>query len=292
VPVTLGHEFAGTIVQLGTDVDGNKWRVGTNVVIEPVISCLKCNACASGSRNLCAESNFIGICGWGGGLSEFIAVDTKYLHLLPDGIPLEIGACIEPLAVAWHAVKRSGFTPGNSALILGAGPIGLFLLKVIKSFDPSATVITSEPVTLRRQQALKHGATLVLDPIHTNVPGAVMNATNGLGVDIAFDAAGIQASIDAALFSIRPRGTIVNVAIWEKTAKIDLNVLVMKEAFLTGSAAYDREHPELLEALSAGKINGIQDLITSKIALKDVVEKGFRTLLAEKDSQVKILVHP
>ncbi|GLB39685.1 putative alcohol dehydrogenase GroES-like domain [Lyophyllum shimeji] len=295
LPVTLGHEFAGTIVGLGPKVDESKWRVGTNVAIEPVISCMKtsvCFACASGSRNLCPASNFIGICGWGGGLSEFIAVDVRYLHVLPGNVPLEIGACMEPLAVAWYAIKRSGFTKGQSVLILGAGPIGIFLLKILRSFDPSATIVTSEPALLRRQQALKHGATHVFDPLDMDVPEAVMKATRGVGVDVAFDAAGVQGSIDAAMQSVRPRGTIVNVAIWEKSASVNMNIIVMKEIHLTGTLAYDRVHPELLEAVAAEKIPGLEELITSKIALEDVVEKGFRALLDDKDAQIKILVHP
>ncbi|KAF5384211.1 hypothetical protein D9615_003458 [Tricholomella constricta] len=312
VPITLGHEFAGTIVAAGPEVDGNVWAVGQNVVVEPVISCMDistCHSCASGSRNLCSKANFIvrlyrifdetkltktnqGICGWGGGLSEFIAVDVKYLHILPDGVPLEIGACIEPLAVAWYAIERSGFTKGQSVLILGAGPIGLFLLRILRSFDPLATIITSEPASSRRQQALDHGASHAFDPLHLNVPEAVVNATNNVGVDIVFDAAGVQASIDAAMLSVRPRGTVVNVAIWEKSATVNMNVIVMKEIVLTGIAAYDRVHPKLLEAIAEGKITGLEDLITGKIALENVVEKGFRALLDNRDAHVKILVHP
>ncbi|KAG6878828.1 hypothetical protein C0992_007406 [Termitomyces sp. T32_za158] len=238
------------------------------------------------------KCNFIGICGWGGGLSEFIAVDTKYLHVLPQGVPLEIGACIEPLAVAWYAIKRSGFSAGKSVLVLGAGPIGLFLLKILRSFDPSAIIISSEPATLRRAQALKHGATIALDPRGVNVPQEVLKATGGIGVDIAFDAAGIQAGLDVALPSVRTRGMIVNVAVWEKSPIIDVNLLLMKEISMTGILAYDRVHPELLAAVGSGKIPGIEDLITRKIALEDVVEKGFNALLHNKDAHIKILVNP
>ncbi|RDB17389.1 (R,R)-butanediol dehydrogenase [Hypsizygus marmoreus] len=295
LPVTLGHEFSGTIVGLGEDVDQGKWNVGKNVVIEPIITCMKtstCHSCASGSRNMCPETNFIGICGWGGGLAEYIAVDVRYVHALPDNVPLDVGACVEPLAVAWHAVKRSGFVKGQSALVLGAGPIGIFLVKVLRAFDPSATVIISEPAVLRRQQALKHGATQAVDPINTTLLDVVKQATGGLGVDIAFDAAGVQATIDAAIASVRPRGTVVNVALWERNASIDMNTVLIKEIILTGTLAYDRVHEELIEALAAGKIKDVESLITSRVAIGDVVEKGFKALLNDKDAQVKILIHP
>ncbi|KAF8961445.1 chaperonin 10-like protein [Flammula alnicola] len=322
LPITLGHEFSGTIVGLGSGVDEGKWKVGQNVVVEPVISCLKtdsCMFCASGTRNLCRSANFIGIGGWGGGLAEYIAVDTHYLHALPPGISLEVGATIEPLAVAWYAVKRSGFKLGQTALIVGGGPIGLFLLKVLRTIDPSSTILVSEPALLRRELALKHGATNVIDPLSPSdsgspspdsVPTAVLKATNGLGVDVAFDAAGIQASLDAALLSIRPRGTFVNVSIWEAIPRVNMNLILMREITVTGTIAYSGIHPEVLEAVAAGKIPGIEDLITRKIAIEDVVEQGIMALLHQKDKQgkmhrqtpfalfsetrplVKILVHP
>ncbi|KAF4613250.1 hypothetical protein D9613_010929 [Agrocybe pediades] len=304
-PVTLGHEFSGTVVGLGEGVDANHWKVGQNVVIEPLVSCQKhstCAACAVGTRNLCPLAAFIGVGGWGGGLSEYIAVDTRYVHILPDGVPLEIGAMIEPLAVAYYSVKRSGFTKGQTALIVGGGPIGLFILKVLRSIDASNMVIVSEPASGRRELASKHGATMVLNPLETLIDGkpsatalgaAVYDATKGVGVDVAFDAAGIQAGLDAALLSLRPRGTLVNVAIWEKDPiSISMNLITGRELNVTGIMAYTGVHPELIEAVAAGKIRNLEELITRKISIDDVVEKGILSLLKDKDSQVKILVHP
>lgn len=164
-------------------------------------------------------------------------------------------------------------------------------------------IFTSEPALLRREQAVKHGATRAFDPLNIDVPDAIMKATGGRGVDIAFDAAGVQASLDAAMLSVRPRGVVVNVAIWEKKAIVNMNLIVVKEIQLTGglsqyalvnanlfqpppgTAAYDRVHPELLEAIAAGTIPGLEELITSKIAIDDVVEKGFRVLLEDKGAQ-------
>ncbi|KAF7762446.1 hypothetical protein Agabi119p4_9039 [Agaricus bisporus var. burnettii] len=175
VPVTLGHEFSGTIVEIGPGVDTTKWATGTNVVIEPVLGCMKgeCDTCCQGYRNLCPQITFIGIGGWGGGLAEYIAVNVRYLHALPEGISLEIGACIEPLAVAYHAVKRSGFTGDGAALVIGAGPIGLFVVKILRTLYPSITILVSEPATIRREFAIKHGATRAFDPTKVNVPDTV-----------------------------------------------------------------------------------------------------------------------
>ncbi|KAF8646623.1 hypothetical protein AX16_007124 [Volvariella volvacea WC 439] len=276
-PVTLGHEFAGTIVELGPDVDPSKWSVGVNVAIP----------CARGETTMCPKINFIGIGGWGGGLSEFIGVDTRFLHILPPHVPLEVGACIEPLAVAWYAVKKSGFKPGQSALINGAGPVGLFILKVLRALSPSSTVIVSEPALLRRKLALEHGATLVLDPTAPGVDviAQIREASGGEGTDVVLEAAGLQKSWDVSMMAVRSRGTIVIVALWENQVKMDLNLIVGREVIVTGVLAYDHVHAEVIEAVASGKITGIESLITRKIALEDAVTKGFEALLHEKDSQ-------
>ncbi|KAG6824807.1 hypothetical protein H0H92_005738, partial [Tricholoma furcatifolium] len=223
--------------------------------------------------DLCSTFFVNGISGWGGGLAEYIAVDVKYVHVLPEGLSR---ACMEPLAVSWHAMKRSGFKQGQSVLILGAGPI-------LRSVDPSAVLIVSEPTALRRQQALLHGATSSLDPLNVIIPETVMNITGGVGVDIAFDAAGVQASMDAALLSVRPRGVVLDIAMWEKRPEVDINLLFSKEITLTG-----RDHTVMTAFIRScwrqGKIPHIEDLITAKIAIEDVVEKGFHALIENKDS--------
>ncbi|KAH7928019.1 alcohol dehydrogenase GroES domain protein [Leucogyrophana mollusca] len=277
LPITMGHEFSGTVVELGEGADGNKFPVGQNVIVEPIFSCMKasCGACTAGTRNLCPLVNCIGIGGFGGGLAEYITVDELLVHRLPDGIPLDIGAMLEPLAVSWHCVKRSEFKPNDTVLISGAGPIGLFLLKV-----------------LRRELAQEHGATLVVDPLSTDVVNATMKATDGLGVHIAFDAAGIQATMTAAVQSVRARGKVVNVASWEKPPQIDLNLCLLKEITILSSNTYTGDHPDMLEAVAAGRFAGLEGLITGKVALDDVVEKGFNALINDKDSHVKILIHP
>lgn len=167
--------------------------------------------------------------------------------------------------------------------------------------------MVSEPASIRAGLALKHGATQVLDPTKGEGPASVFEATSGTGVDMVFDCAGVQASITAGLKSLRPRGTFVNVALWEDLPQVDLNLLAFREItiigifgshhlspgvdlFEKGIVAYDRIHAELLEIVAAGKITGIEELITSKIAIEDVVEHGFLALL-QKDTQ-GVPVHP
>ncbi|KAG6820501.1 hypothetical protein H0H93_016308 [Arthromyces matolae] len=285
-PVTLGHEFvfaclithgsasngslrfSGTIIEVGPEVDESKWSIGTNVVVVSVDGEEAWLKLSQSTYSTCMYF-------------------LKAFHSDATVTAVEIGACIEPLAVAWHAIKRSGFAAGKSVLVLGAGPIGLFLLKILRSFDPSSVITVSEPTLLRREQALKHGATFAVDPLNVDIPQFILKATSGKGVDVVFDAAGVQVTMDAALKSVRPRGTIVNVAVWEKPAIVDFNLVWMKEINLTGSSCYDRVHAELLEAVGSGRLTGLEDLITKKIALTHVIEEGFNTLLHNRDEHAQ-----
>ncbi|KZT69314.1 alcohol dehydrogenase GroES domain protein [Daedalea quercina L-15889] len=290
LPVVMGHEFSGTIVELGKAVDSDKFSVGQNVVVEPIISCGQCGPCLSGIKNLCHQITFIGIGGWGGGLAEYTVANEDLVHVLPDNIPLEVGALIEPLAVVWHALKISHFKPGSSVLIIGAGPIGLLLLKVLKGEDAS-WIGVSEPAAIRRETALKLDASVVFDSLSHDVPAETYRLTNG-GADVVFDCAGIQASLDTALGAVRTQGNVVVISLFEKKPVIDMRVLQNKEAILTSSLTYNRRHAEVLKAVSEGRIPGLEELITRKIGLDDFVEKGIKALIAEKDKQIKILVHP
>ncbi|KAI0943552.1 hypothetical protein AcW1_002689 [Taiwanofungus camphoratus] len=288
----MGHEFSGTITELGKGVDTQKFAVGDNVVAEPVISCMEpsCGPCSSGTRNICPHTTFIGIGGRGGGLAEYIAVDQESVHVLPAGISLEIGALMEPLAVVWHAVKRSNFTAGDSVLIIGAGPIGLLLLKVLRALDAS-WVGVSEPASQRRDMALKLSASAAFDPLSDDIVSETARATDGRGAAVVFDCAGIQASLDTALAAVRARGNVVEVAVWETSPVLDIGALQKKEIILTASQSFSRVHSELLQAVAGGKLTGLEDLITRKIALEEFVDKGIKALIEEKDSQSKTLIH-
>ncbi|THU85467.1 alcohol dehydrogenase GroES domain protein [Dendrothele bispora CBS 962.96] len=304
LPIIFGHEMSGTISELGPLVDKTRFSVGQKVVVEPTIGCMKptCAACQAGTLNICPMTGSIGLCGFGGGLAEYITVQQHCVHVLPPNVPLDVGACIEPLAVAWYAVKRSEFTPGQTVLICGGGPIGLFILKCIKSIDPTSQVFLTEPSQIRRETASKHGATILNDysaPLSTTAPtfsspssdtqtslsylsSQILSYTNKIGVDLAFDAAGVSSSINLALQSLKTRGKLVAVATWGKMAEVDLNLVLKKELWIGGIYAYTGVHPELIQAVADGRFKGLDELITKRIKLEDVVEKGIKVLSVDK----------
>ena len=130
-PVTLGHEFSGVIDEVGEGVCG--LAVGDKVCVQPTIHDGACRACQRGLTNSCDTWGFIGLSGWGGGMSEYTTAPADYIKKLPDDMNLDIGALIEPLSVAWHAVATSPFKQSDDVLILGGGPIGLAVILVLLS---------------------------------------------------------------------------------------------------------------------------------------------------------------
>ncbi|OJT03695.1 (R,R)-butanediol dehydrogenase [Trametes pubescens] len=287
LPVGVGHEFSGTIVESGPDVDTSKHAVGQNVAVEPIIGCNKpgCACAESHTRNLCSQFAAIGIHGGGGGLSEYVVVPQELAHILPANVSLEIGALVEPLAVAWRAIKLSHVKAGDKVLILGAGPIGIFVLKVAQIFGATWVGISGRG-SKRCALAHKYGASAVYDAsTGIDVVAETLKATNGRGADVVVDCAGSQSTLDTALKATRPGGTVMNVAGWTARPTIDMNLMLMKELVLANSIGYAGDHPELIQALADGKfdLDDLEALITRRVGLEEYLEKGLGALLHEKD---------
>ncbi|KAI0366539.1 L-threonine 3-dehydrogenase [Pilatotrama ljubarskyi] len=291
LPVGMGHEISGTVVELGPGVDASKFSVGQHVAIEPLLSCKKpdCLACRSpNTRNLCPDMGVIGIAGCGGGLSEFIAVDQELVHIMPSHVSrkLEIGALIEPLAVVWRAIKKANVKPGDSVLILGAGPVRhrLFRSSMCRVFGASWVGISGRGAK-RCELARQHGASAVYDAscTGTDVVAETLKATDGRGADVVVDCAGTQITLDTAIKAARPAGTIMNVSGWTYSPTIDMNVMLVKELTLANSITYSGEHAEVIQAIADGKFDNLESLITRRVALEDFLEKGLGALMNEKD---------
>lgn len=289
VPLTFGHEFSGTIEELGEGVS-DKFKLGARVCVQPIIYCGDCGACKEGIPNCCYSNGFVGLSGWGGGLAEHLVVPEYCVMSIPDNVSLEVAALVEPLAVGWHAVKMSPFKPGDSVLILGGGPIGLSVIQALKARGGDGKIIVSEVSSKRKEYAKEFGATHILDPRNDDVVARCRELCDNQGVHCVFDAAGVQAGLDQAIHATRARGTIVNIAVWEKPVQIFPNDLVFKERKYLGVATYVLgDFQEVLDAISSGRIKP-ERMITKRINLDEVVEEGFNALVRDKDNQVKILV--
>ncbi|KAI1360309.1 dehydrogenase [Xylaria arbuscula] len=289
-PVTLGHEISGTIVEIGSDVSSSaELKVGDRVAVFPLLYCRTCEPCKSGFLNCCVDKGFLGLSGGGGGLSDYICVQPEAVFKLPDSISLEVGALVEPLAVAWHAVSQSAISASQPSLVFGTGPIGLSIIQCLKAMG-AGDIIAVETVPRRQQLAKEFGASHILDPAQVNVTDVVRELTGGNGLPVAFDCAGVPLSVEVTTRSVCARGVIVNVAIWEKPVNFALNDLVLYERKYVGCLTYllvDFGH--VIHALRTGHLKP-ESMITSKIPLERVIEDGFEAPMNRKEEHIKVLV--
>ncbi|MFD1860798.1 2,3-butanediol dehydrogenase [Aeromicrobium camelliae] len=287
VPITLGHEFAGVVAELGDGV--TDLRVGDRVVVEPYIVCGRCDACVQGRYNVCATLGFVGLSGWGGGFSKYVVAERRWIHPLGE-LGTDVGALVEPLAVAYHAVRLAGARSGQSAVVFGSGPIGLVTTSVLRAVGVEQVVVV-EPAEVRKKKALAAGADVVIDPTTDDILEQLMDLTSGRGADISFECAGVDSVLKSAIQGTRVGGTCVNVAIWGHEASVAMNDLVFREVNVLGSLAYANDHPDTIKLIADGKVDPFQ-FITGRIGVDEIVTRGFDELINNKEENVKILVRP
>lgn len=248
-PQILGHEFAGTVVEVGDGV--TTVTAGDRVAVLPLYSCGTCVACASGRPNACRVIGFHGLTSDGGGMAEYTVVSADRLHVLPNNVDLRMGALVEPMAVAWHAVTAGRVPAGGAALVVGAGPIGIGLWFALRARGVDR-VLVSEPSATRRAAAERIGAK-VIDPSSSDLAAAVTELTDGAGVDAAFDAAGVPSALQTIAASLTPGARGVVVALHEHAAELNPSLLVMSETELVGALAYlPADFDAVIDAMARG----------------------------------------
>jgi len=284
-PLTLGHEFSGTIVEVGEGVTSH--QVGERVAIEPLIYCGECYACKRGYYNQCSQVGFVGL-NRDGGFAEYVMVDENMVHVLPDQVSFEEGALVEPTAVSFYAVRESKLKAGDSVAIFGAGPIGLLTLLSAKAAG-ATQIIVIDLSEERLAKAKELGATTVLNGMRDDIVETIHQLTNG-GVRVAYECAGAQPTMTNAVASVKQGGQVMAIAVFAKPVAIEMGQLMFKAADITSTLAYRHVFPEVIDMIATGRLD-VKQVITKKIELKDVVEEGFNQLIHDK-KQAKILVRP
>jgi len=287
VPVCLGHEFAGVVADIGDGV--TNVAVGDRVVVEPYLTCGSCPRCRAGIYNVCDTLGFIGLSGGGGGFSEYVVADARRTFGI-GRLGTDIGALVEPLAVAYHAVRLSKAGPGSTATVYGSGPIGLVTVAALKAKGVEKVIVV-EPADVRKVKATAAGADHVVDPTDSDVVATVKDLTDGVGTDVSFECAGFDGALAQAVQGTKGGGTVVNVAIWGHPATVVMNDLVFNEVSIVGALAYCNDHEPTIKLLQDGLVDAGQ-FITGRIALDDIVDGGFHELINRKAENVKILVRP
>jgi (R,R)-butanediol dehydrogenase/meso-butanediol dehydrogenase/diacetyl reductase len=284
LPLVLGHEFSGTVTAVGRGVTGV--AEGDRVAVEPVYRCGTCVRCRAGRYNVCAKIGFHGLMA-DGGMAESTVVPDYMVHPLPDTVSLEMGALVEPMAVAYHAAKLGEVPPGGTAVVFGAGPIGIGVWYALRGMGvPEVYVV--EPSPTRRAAIEKLGAS-TLDPTATDVAATIAERTGGRGADAAYDAAGVLPAVQTALATLGAARAMISVAAYAGPIETPLLSLVINESRIQGSACYTAEdYRAVIELMGAGHYDATGWV--EKIAMGDVVTEGFEAL--HDGRKVKVLLDP
>ena len=234
-PRIVGHEFAGTIAELGNGVEG--WAVGERVVAESILGCGRCPRCRGGRGNICDNFEVRGV-HRDGGMAELAVVEAELLHRLPDSLSFEQASLVEPLSVATHAVlERSSIRPGDTALVLGPGPIGQLVAQVARAAGARVVIAGIEADQAVRLAAAER---LGLGTLNLEREALVDGLKRTLGtdrVDVAFECAGAEAATGAAIESVVKGGTVVLVALYGGPIRLELAWAVRRELSLQATYA-------------------------------------------------------
>jgi 2-desacetyl-2-hydroxyethyl bacteriochlorophyllide A dehydrogenase len=265
-PRVIGHEAAGEIVETGENV--SDWKIGDRVVVRPLAVCGACEECKSGNENVCKSVKYLGIEAEGA-FQRFWTVDKSILHRCPDNVDFKEAALVEPLAVCAHAIKRSDIKTGDTAVVIGGGPIGIMTALLLK--EKAVNVLVSEIDSGRRDNCKSLGIDAV-NPLETNLLEKVNKLTGGCGVAVVFEASGSQAGLDTAPGLIKPNGRLVTIATYSRKMELDIRQLHYRQIKLVTTRAYQKDDFEYVLSLMEQKKLPAEKLITKVISLDELKE--------------------
>ena len=289
-PIVMGHEAAGIVAATGPGVSA--FRMGDRVTFDSTVYCGACPYCLRGEMNLCDRRQVVGVsCGEyrrNGAFAEFVTVPQQIVHRLPASMSFAEAAMLEPVSVALHAVKVSEIRGGETALVIGAGMIGLLTLQAARAAGCSRVLIADVDATrLRLAESL--GATETLHLSGPELAREVLSRT-GSGVDVALEAVGRDETIQAAIQSVRKGGTVTLIGNITPQVTLPLQVVVSRQLRLQGTAASSGEYPQAIDLISRGVIQ-VRPLITAVAPLEEG-PRWFERLYAHEPNLMKIVLSP
>jgi L-iditol 2-dehydrogenase len=282
-PYVLGHECAGTVVEVADDVVG--LQVGDRVALEPGIPCGKCEQCLSGKYNLCPDVVFFATPPYHGSNQNYVVHPAEWTFKLPENVSTLEGALIEPLAVGLHAVRQGGIALGDTVLIFGAGCIGLVTLLSARAAG-ATKVIVVDVLSMRLERAAELGAAVTINAKQEDVVSAIDTLTGGRGVDVVIDAAGTQQTLTTAPFLLRRGGTMVMVGQAADTVdNFPVNAILVRELNVKSVFRYRNIYPIAINAIAGGSIN-IKTIVSHTYPFAKIQE-AYDYVIENKPSIVK-----
>jgi len=264
-PMVMGHEFSGIVVEKGADVTG--FSVGDRVVVNPLLACGRCDMCCAGFENVCPNRKVMGTMDTDGAMSEYFAVPEDRLISLPESVSFVQAAIAEPLAVAYRAASKTDVA-GKTVLVVGAGPIGLLLIEMLKLQNPSK-IIVSDLSDYRLGIAKERGAHHTINPQYEDLRERLREHTGSPQVDVSFEAVGASPTVNQALNYLKNKGKCVLVGNSVKDITIDMQNIVTRELDISGTYMYtDAEFTDAVRLLGTGETS-VDFIISGQVSLEE-----------------------
>jgi len=286
-PLIMGHEFSGQVASLGEGV--NRLQIGDRVVVNPLLTCGRCPLCRMGRESLCAKRQIIGI-HRPGAFAEMVTVPAANCFTLPDGLSPLAGSLAEPLACGVRAARIGGVSAGSQVMVIGAGTIGLMCIAAVHQAGGRVTLVT-EVNPDRLATSVDWGAESTCDPQAADPVEMARQLTGGLGVDVAIDAVGRATTRTAAVYAVRPGGTVILVGLHEAESPLAANYVIRSEIVVAGSFAYTpADFARALELLEAGHVKTQGSWIEER-ELRSCAD-AFAQLVDDPPAAAKITLRP
>jgi len=290
-PIIMGHEAAGIICKKGSHV--KNWEVGDKVTFDSTIYPTDDWYTKRGLYNLSDNRRVLGVsCDeyrQEGAMAEFVAVPQHILHKLPENVTFNQAALTEPAAVASHAIGLTTVSKGDTALVLGVGIVGSFVVQLLKLMGCDK-IIAADILQERLDLALNLGADDALSPDACDIVREVQNHTQHRGADVAFEVIGFEPTITIAINSVRKGGFLTLIGNLSTHINLPLQSVVTRQIRLQGSCAICGEYPQVLNMLAEGKLN-VNDLISATAPLSEGAE-WFKRLYNKEPGLLKVILNP
>ncbi|MEN1759708.1 zinc-dependent alcohol dehydrogenase [Anoxynatronum sibiricum] len=277
-PLIMGHEFSGVVAE-----DSANYKAGTPVTVYPLVSCGQCEPCKTGQSHVCTTLKLLGI-DFDGGMASYAVVSEELIIPLKEEVPLKLGAFIEPVAVAVHALRKGNYQLGDGGVVFGAGTIGLCVALTLRHYGASQVVVV-ETNPFRLKMAAEMGFETI-NPLDVSVEEALFEKSGGTGFDLAFDCAGHPSVSEKLTHVVKSCGQIVMVAAYKKPAPLDLIQGMFKEISMQFVRVYTKKDFEIAAEMIVN-VPEFERIITHELPAAEA-QQGFDLLVGQKNA-VKVM---
>ncbi len=265
-PRVIGHEIVGEIISVGNHV--TNWSVGNRVIVDPVINCGQCYQCRIGRKNVCSNLKVRSV-HVDGGYQEYIVVPQESIYLIPENIPWEEAILIEPFTVAEQVCSRAEITADDLVFIMGAGPVGLSILKMAKL--RGATCFISDIVEKRLEFAKTQGADAILNVRNVDVKEEILKLTEGLGATVVIDSVCNVKSFEQALTYVCSAGRVITLGFSSEPSAVNQFSITAREIDVRGSRLHNNKFPVVINYFKTGKLD-VTNWITHRYHFTEIRE--------------------